>query len=263
MKTNMKIQLILLCLFFKAPLYAQVTIGSLATPDPAVLLQINEYEPASGSGAATAGKGILLPRVKLTAPNMLNIANIAETDQDKKADLTGLLVYNVNASSGMEEGIYEWDGQEWAPLEILLEEDGAYTKKSLVRESKLTESNVPTVSIGRFSFRFSPDRKAQCKLNEAPSTATESVGFHLGRFWDEKNASKKDVGYAYDSKNFTFTPSNFGWQNFRNAPNESMNRDERWEIWLADAVKDKIYNVQFIIYTKVSIPTYIILVTEY
>ncbi|MDR1436665.1 MAG: hypothetical protein LBI65_00960 [Candidatus Symbiothrix sp.] len=259
MKTTVKIRLILLCLLFPASLPAQVTIGSATAPDPAVLLQIKEYEPAPGSGAATAGRGILLPRLKLTGST--DITNIAGTGPDKKKDLTGLLVYNVNATSEMAEGIYEWDGQEWVALEILSDEEGAYTQKALLRAPFLNESNAPVVTVGRFSFRFSPDKKAQCKLKTVPA-ANETAGFHIGRFWDTDISSTQasTAGYAYDSKIITFPANSSAWQNLHSLP---MSGDERWEIWLADAVMNRVYNVQFIIFTVAAIPTYIILVTEY
>jgi hypothetical protein len=253
MKKNRKIQLILLSLLFATSLYAQVSIGSLLTPDPAVLLQIKEREASDGS--ATADRGILLPRVKLNSSSDITV--IANTDPNKKADLTGLLVYNVN-TAGMEEGIYEWDGKEWVALEVLSEEEGAYTKKALVQTNSPSESNT-VVSVGRFSFRFSPDKKAQCKLNAAPS-GNETVGFHIGRFWEQTDATQEHIGYAYDSKKLTFTSGNFSWQNLHSA---AMTREERWEVWLADAVMNKVYNVRFIIYDRVTPPAYIVLVTEY
>jgi hypothetical protein len=255
MKQNRKIQLILLSLLFATSLYAQVSIGSLLTPDPAVLLQIKERE--ASDGGATADRGILLPRVELNSLSDITVIANTTPNKNKIADLTGLLVYNVN-TAGMEEGIYEWDGREWVALEVLSEEEGAYTEKALIQTNSLDENNTPTVSVGRFSFRFSTNKEAQCKLNAVPS-GDETVGFHIGRFWQEIN-NYEHIGYAYDSKILTFTPSNFGWKNLHST---AMAREERWEVWLADAVMNKVYNVRFIIYTRVAAPTYIVLVTEY
>jgi hypothetical protein len=240
-------------LFFTASLYAQVTIGSETAPEPSVLLQIKEYETVSGSGAATAERGILLPRVNLNS--LSDITVITGGTPNEIVNLTGLLVYNVNTSIG--EGIYEWNGQEWAPLEVFSKEESTETKKSLVQASTLSESNVPTVDIGRFEFRFSPDEKAQCRIKTL-TAASESIGSHVGRFWD-KISGGYILGFTYDSKVFTFTSSS-NWQNFSDT---AIRDSERMEIWLADNSINKIYNVQFIVYKKVAIPTYIVLVTEY
>jgi hypothetical protein len=255
MKKNIKIQFIFLSLLFTASLHAQVTIGSTEIPEPAALLQIKEHEAVSGS--ETAEKGILLPRVKLT--DLSDITVIPDSDPDKIADLTGLLVYNVN-TSGMKAGIYEWDGQEWVPLEILAEDEGAYIKKALVQTSSLTDDNAPTVNVGRFSFRFSPNKQAQCKMNTSLS-ANETLGFHIARFWELKDQTTGSyIGYTYDAQKLNFTSDNYStWKNLHSA---AMNGEERWDVWLADTLKNKVYNVQFIIFTKIT-PTYIVLVTEY
>jgi hypothetical protein len=232
---------------------AQVTIGSQTKPDSAVLLQIKEYETISGSGAETAKKGIILPRVKLKS--LSDITVISETNKDKVADLAGLLVYNVNTSE-MSEGIYVWNGWEWEQLEIFAEKEGTNIQKSIVKTSNLNADNVPVVNIGRFAFRFSPKQEVQCKMTVAPS-ANETIWFNICRFGTPETGSI----YAYDSNKFIFTSTNFStWTNFYST---TMANDERWEIWFADIVNDKAYNIQFIIYAKLQIPTYIILVTEY
>jgi hypothetical protein len=254
-KNKMKFPILFLCQFFTLSLYAQVIIGSQTVKtEPAALLQVKEYDSSSKSDE-TAKKGILLPRVKLKS--LSDVTVIKSANPNKIADLTGLLVYNVNRI-GMEEGFYEWDGKGWNQLGILSNDEGAYTQKALVRTTSLVDSIVPTVSVGRFSFRFSSTKYAQCKLNTVSPT-NETVGFHLCRFWDEK-IKEKDLGYAYDARLITFPGNSSGWRNLYGSP---MTKEERWEVWLADAVKNKVYNVQFIIYTKISPPTYIVLVTEY
>jgi hypothetical protein len=234
-------------------MHAQVTIGSESAPQPAALLQLQEYEAISGSGAETATKGIILPRVKLNSASDITV--ITNASPDELSDLTGLLVYNVN-TTGMEEGIYEWDGQAWVQLEFQSKNnEKSETFKSITRTSNLNSQNVPVVNIGRFSFRFSQNKEAQCKLLAAPP-GNESVGFHIARFWNTKSANT----YAYDSKKLSFTPGNFSvWQNLYS---KTMPNDERWEVWLADSVKNAIYKVQFIIYKQLKTPVYIILVTE-
>jgi hypothetical protein len=256
MKNNITIQFIFLSLFFTAPLYAQVTIGSQTAPERAALLQIKEYEATPGTGAKTADKGILLPRVKLKS---LSDITVITGDSLKAADLTGLLVYNVNPA-GMEVGFYAWSGQDWGILEIISEEEGSYTKKALVSASTLTDSNTPTVTLGRFTFRFSPNKEAQIKMNSQPSN-TETTGFHICRFWDDPKIPSTPSGYAYDVGKIVFTTDKYSeWKNFHSV----AMAEERWEVWLADSYINKIYNIQFIIYAKDPlVPIYIVLVTEF
>jgi hypothetical protein len=257
MEKNIKILLILFCLLFTSSMHAQVSIGTQDTPEAAALLQI---------GDETADKGILLPRVKLNSLSDVTVLT-DKNNLDKKAGLTGLLVYNVNKDDGMAEGIYEWDGNEWGLLEIHSEKTSTYTKKSVVRVSDSPNSSDTfngdntIVSIGRFSFRFSTEKIVQCKMNTAPSEE-EIIGFHIARFWDGNgNETDNGKGYTYDSKIASFTQSSYNWQDFYSKP---MTGDQRWEVWFPDVVSNKVYNIQFIIYT---IPhhysTYIVLVTEY
>jgi hypothetical protein len=251
MKQNIKIQLILFACFFSFAVRAQVTIGSEMAPEEAALLQIKENEPNS-PGYATGERGILLPRVELNDLSDITLIS-SSADPDKIAALTGLLVYNVSKKEEMEEGIYEWDGNEWVQLEILSEKEGAYTKKSV--ESVLSgnlDENKTVVSIGRFSFRFSSGKMPQCKMDIAPSI-NEEIGYHIARFWD------KD-GYFYQTQTIQFTPSNYGWKDLYSS---AINSDERWEIWLADQTNKKVYNIQFITYTMNSYSIYFVLVTEY
>jgi hypothetical protein len=257
MKKNITILLIFLSLLFTTSLYAQVTIGSLTEPEQAAILQVKEFEAVSGSGAKTANKGILLPRVKLNSATDISVIT---NDPDKIVELTGLLVYNVN-TIGMGEGIYEWNGREWGLLETFSEETGAYIKKMVVQTNALNDNNAPTVNIGRFSFRFSPGKEVQVRLSKNPEM-NETIGFHIGRYWDETSTtSGASIGYAYDTGKINFTSGNFStWHNFHST---AVGREERREIWLADTRTNNIYNVQFILYTKTTIPTYIVIVTEY
>jgi hypothetical protein len=256
MKKDIKIQLILFCLLFTSSVYAQVNIGSQAIPEAAALLQFKTDNILYDlTGDETADKGILLPRVKLNGlKDMTAVLN--NPDPDKIADLTGLLVYNVSDTNGMAKGIYEWDGNEWGLLEIRSEKDGSYTKKSIVSvvENNSLDEDKTMVSVGRFSFRFSLTKEVQCKMNVAPS-GTENIGYHIARFWDGN-------GYAYNSKNLTFSSTDYGWKGLHSQP---MSEEQHWEVWLADSQENKVYNVQFIIYTNEIFQTtaYVVLVTEY
>ncbi|MDR2621579.1 MAG: hypothetical protein LBC48_03240 [Dysgonamonadaceae bacterium] len=251
MKRYIKIQLILFACFFSFAVRAQVTIGFERVPEEAALLQVKENEPNS-PGDATARRGILLPRVKLNSLSDITLIS-PNADPDKIADLTGLLVYNVNKKDEMEEGIYEWNGDEWEQLGIQSEKDGAYTKKSVAWDiANSFDESGSIVSIGRFSFRFSSGKIPQCKMDIAPSM-DEEIGYHIARFGNNN-------GYSYQAKAIPFTPNSYGWHDIYSS---AINNDERWEVWLADQTDKKVYNIQFITYKMDSDSIYFILVTEY
>ncbi|MDR1501395.1 MAG: hypothetical protein LBT43_02935 [Prevotella sp.] len=113
---------IILSLFViqSAGLSAQVTIGSGIPPVKAALLDIKTQEADNENITSDSG-GIVLPRVKLTNVNTLEPFikttdpewSIANQDKTKKIH-TGLMVYNLNTSSGgFKEGVYIWDGTAW------------------------------------------------------------------------------------------------------------------------------------------------------
>jgi hypothetical protein len=259
---NLKTLFLLFCLSLFLPLHAQVTIGSETPPETAALLEIKEYATISENGDTTVVYGgILLPRIELKNTSTITVIP-SNASQNKKADLTGLLVYNVSTSE-IDEGIYEWDGKEWSQLGIFSAIDGSLTQKSIVKTSKLNESNAPVVNMGLFAFRLSPGEKPQCRLTSAV-TASTKIWYHIARFWDYNEIGKVnegDVGYTYDIKNIVFSPANYSyWQDLRST---AMVKNERYEIWLADPVNKRAYNVQFINYKEFNTPVYLILVTEY
>jgi hypothetical protein len=257
-----EILLLPLSLFLASTVCAQVNIGSKDTPEQAAILQVKEHKSATEGGETVTKGGLLLPRVKLNGLSDITVI-ASSADQSKKLALTGLLVYNVDTTK-IDKGLYVWDGKEWNQLEILSEKEGSFTKKSLVQGS-LSASNLPVAEKGIFSFRFSSDKKPQCKLNISPP-ADLSVYYHIGRFWDFNgpgvvNAAPPNVGYTYDVSKLTFTTANYSqWQDLHSV---SMTQDVRYEIWLSDSINNRAYKVQFITYTILKTQAYVVLVTEY
>ncbi|MDR1624310.1 MAG: hypothetical protein LBS04_04985 [Tannerellaceae bacterium] len=251
MKTYIKINALwlLLALPFAAGLQAQVSVGSLSPAGEAALLQIKEYE-ATAPGGATANGGLLLPRVELKG--MSNITFIQSPTQEQKLNLTGLLVYNVNTSGGMEEGIYEWDGSSWGLLEI---------ESKSARTTTITkiDTNPTSVTVGNFEFRIDPTTKnSQCRLVASPGGLVYFYYDILG-LWDGN-------GYSYENQFVSFLASNYStWQDLHT----TGGNDRRFEIWLANPTTNRVYNVQFInvqfINTVPSLTysVYIITATEY
>lgn len=97
---------------------AQVTIGSALNPSPGAILDLKE----NSNYGANSTRGLVLPRVKLTAKNELfpmfkedpNYTSIVKDEQD--ALHIGLLVYNLNQCDGFGKGVYQWEGKSWVPL---------------------------------------------------------------------------------------------------------------------------------------------------
>jgi hypothetical protein len=82
---------------------AQVTIGKLAAPHAAAVLDLSQIE--------SHNLGLLLPRVKLTA---LNIFSPLTGNEEKAA---GMCVYNtVRYANSFCPGLYVWNGAEWNRL---------------------------------------------------------------------------------------------------------------------------------------------------
>ena len=96
--------------------YSQVTIGSMSAPLKGVLLELKEAE--SVNGESNSQKGLVLPRVFLTAIDKLS-PMLTESDPDYenlKSGHTGLVVYNVNTGFSSGKGAYVWDGTKWVSM---------------------------------------------------------------------------------------------------------------------------------------------------
>lgn len=89
----------------------QVTIGSNYTPSVGALLDLKENPDG------TSTKGLLLPRVNLTANNVLTIDSGTTADNHH----IGSVVYNLNTIENDEAtrlcpGVHVWNGSKWQPL---------------------------------------------------------------------------------------------------------------------------------------------------
>jgi hypothetical protein len=270
MKRDVKIKILLIfsALLLAPGLRAQVVIGSSSTlSEEAAILQIKEYDAPAGSGGETANRGgILLPRVELKSLSDITVLP-PDAPEDKKLNLTGLLVYNVN-TSGMDEGIYEWGGTRWYLLEVLSDVSGSYTRKALLRDS-ITEANAPLLRMGIFEFRISPSpdllgKKPQYRIAGSLTEAT-AFWFHVTRYWDFNEMGNPTqppgVGYSFDVRKETVSPGDATWHDFHTA--NLKKGDQQFEVWLADPINEHLYNIQFLIFQSASKPTYVILGTLY
>lgn len=115
MKTRFRtfLGLVSLMLFFCYNVRSQVTIGSDYPPKSGALLDLKENDNIG----ANSIKGLLLPRVELTANNVLTIATGTGADLEH----TGALVFNlkkieIDAATRLCPGVHIWDGSKWQPL---------------------------------------------------------------------------------------------------------------------------------------------------
>ncbi|MDR1881117.1 MAG: hypothetical protein LBQ78_09300 [Tannerellaceae bacterium] len=262
---------ILFALLLAAGLQAQVVIGSSGDPERAALLQLKDTEATSIGGVTATTGGLLLPRVSLR--NASDITVISGVTTAKEVALTGLLVYNVNTSGELDEGIYEWNGDTWNLLETVSKIAGSSAQKSVVIAAN-TQASTPTVSMGIFQFRINPttswaDMRPQYKLLAAPSVNNTAFWHTVARHWDSNVAApgsgnfNATGGFSYDAISRTFTTTNFDtWQDFHTPALPKA--DFGYDIWLVDHVNSHAYNIQVLrAEAGLTTPIHALLVTEY
>jgi uncharacterized protein (TIGR02145 family) len=131
-KTKLFVLLLGLC---SLHMQAQVTIGSELEPINGALLELKETAPDADN--ATATRGLLLPRVKLTDLSKLYPMFASGYDVAENARHTGLTVYNVNQCPAGKDGVYDgpgvytWTGAKWEILyrPVILEAAPAQTSQ--------------------------------------------------------------------------------------------------------------------------------------
>lgn len=115
---------------FTIAMQAQVTIGSDKTPNKAALLDIKDQDADANNITAKTG-GLVLPRVSLVSLTTLQ-PFIASATADEMKFHTGLMVYNLNATSPFAQGIYTWSGTKWI-LASGLAENGLTETNGVIR----------------------------------------------------------------------------------------------------------------------------------
>lgn len=95
-------------------LHGQVTIGVGLEPVKGALLDLKEKD---SNGDVTATKGLMLPRVNLTNPNMLYPIFTGAYNASEDLKHIGLTVYNLTQCDGkFAQGVYTWTGTAWVQL---------------------------------------------------------------------------------------------------------------------------------------------------
>ncbi len=115
MKQFIRLFAFTLLLSFGITLSAQVTVGSDEDPEKAALLDIKSQQATTLGGVTSDKGGLLLPRVALEDKGSLSpFFNVSDPDyQNQMKRHTGLMVYNLTNDTGLERGIYVWNGQQW------------------------------------------------------------------------------------------------------------------------------------------------------
>ena len=110
-----KIKLILLVVAIAAGTtagMAQTTIGADIAPIEGAILDLKQQEPTSAN--VTATKGVVMPRVSLTAKGSLSPLVSGTPSATVKNTYKGTVVYNLAVvGQALKKGLYVWDGNEW------------------------------------------------------------------------------------------------------------------------------------------------------
>jgi hypothetical protein len=135
---------------------AQVTIGSGSPPAKGALLDLKENE--APNGGTTTTKGIIFPRVSLMGLNSLEplLGAVDAADATQKTTHTGVVVYNINTASNLQEGLYCWDGAKWVKL------------LGNANDAWLTQGNAGTNATGNF-VGTTDNQPLVFKVNNTPA----------------------------------------------------------------------------------------------
>jgi uncharacterized protein (TIGR02145 family) len=87
---------------------AQVTIGKLAEPHTAAILDLSQKEDAAQD------RGLLLPHVVLM--NLDEFQLITPVSDEQKSKAEGMVVWNTGVGSYICPGVYLWSNDKWNPL---------------------------------------------------------------------------------------------------------------------------------------------------
>jgi hypothetical protein len=105
---KMKQLLILISVLCSMNISAQVTIGKIADPHEAAILDLSQKETADPE------RGLLMPRVELKLG--LTPFQLPTTVADTEEKATGMVVYNLAENAFVCPGLYVWDGSTWNRL---------------------------------------------------------------------------------------------------------------------------------------------------
>lgn len=178
---------------------SQVTIGSGEAPRAGALLDLKD---GTGTGDATATKGMMLPRVKLTDLDKLKMGNneILDGTTSEHSKHTGLWVYNISGApipkcAPIPDGVYIWDGAKWKGIGVEKVDPATLTISSsnidfpsgqdlrtmptspetftvdwTPSDKQVTYTNTPHATFGGISFNGTNTPPANGNLSTNPTT---------------------------------------------------------------------------------------------
>jgi hypothetical protein len=237
---------------------AQVTIGSLHKPSSGALLDLKNQLPDADNVTATSG-GLLLPRVELQSLTDFSLLNLT---LDEKNDHMGLLVYNlkVDDALSLEKGIYQWDGEMWRLLKKVTKTESVAIRKEIYQANEPDENK--TLSLGLFEFRIRKNNgKYFPQFRLSTNVGKRTIYWHVNEYWDEtpnrESANRQESGYSFSL--IMKEIDSIQWSECMN----SMSKDERNEVWLADLDNNHMYQIQFMIIENGSSSTFAMIAKRY
>ena len=117
MKTKIKLILLIVAMAGTTEGMAQTTIGADIAPVEGAILDLKQQDATSAN--VTANKGVVMPRVSLTAKNSLSPLVSGSPSTAVRNAHVGTVVYNINpvaatsSAAGLTVGLYIWDGAKW------------------------------------------------------------------------------------------------------------------------------------------------------
>jgi hypothetical protein len=242
MKTNIKIKLLLLCLYIFPNLQAQMTIGMIEIPADGALLQLKNKVEAT-PGGENADKGLLLSRVNLSDYTTLDPVVTGTPSDDEKKKHTGLIVYNLtdNAEKKLTKGLMVWNGVEWNCIvnKEMTESIGTDVKKNLYSAKVADENNS-------VSFQESVEVRMNKGLYQHPyygypefKGEITTYKYFFAQYWRDGG----NKGYSNDVR--LVNNNQQAYQPF--SPYNDMSPIERNEAWMYEEKTEKIFHIQFFV----------------
>jgi hypothetical protein len=161
-------------------LKSQVTIGSIAEPGKAALLDLKTKAPGSDNVTVDVGKpgGLILPRVQLADLNTLQpfidlgssewaVGTVRDNNMKWHA---GMMVYNLTDNALFKPGIYFWDGNEWVAAKSTASATAVTANNGLTKTGDNIQlggalSKTTTVTTGNYDLDFLGGLKIDNKIS--------------------------------------------------------------------------------------------------
>lgn len=172
-RSNLCFSLIFIFSFFVSNVQPQVTIGCGNPPVSGALLDLKEKD---SDGIETGTKGIIFPRVRLTSLTSLEplLTSTDATDPTQQKIHRGIMVYNLNASLPLSEGLYCWDGDRW--IKIVGTSGVAGARDGNIGIGTVSPDPSAVLDLGATNKGFLPPRVSLTGLNDGITISSPASG---------------------------------------------------------------------------------------